>query len=55
MRDAATYRNLAEKFRKLAEQASDEGTAAHLRDLAAEYEEQAKLIEPDAEPPMPQA
>ena len=36
-----TFQRLAGKFRKLAEQASDETTADHLRALAAEYEEQA--------------
>jgi len=36
-----TFQRLASKFRKLAEQASDEATADHLRALAAEYEEQA--------------
>ena len=33
-----TFQRLASKFRKLAEHASDEATADHLRALAAEYE-----------------
>jgi hypothetical protein len=53
MRDATLLRNLAEKFRRLAEHASDEATAGHLRSLAGEYEEEARRLEPDAGPPMP--
>ena len=53
MREAETFRNLGTKFRRLAEQASDEETVSHLLALADEYEAQARRIE--AAPGMPQA
>ena len=53
MRDAKLLRNLAGKFRRLAEQASDEATAAQLRSLAGEYAQEARRLEPDVEPPLP--
>jgi hypothetical protein len=53
MRDPTLLRNLAGKFRRLAEHASDEATVANLRSLAGEYEEEARRLEPDAGPPMP--
>jgi hypothetical protein len=51
MRDAATLRRLAASFHMLAQTADDQ-TAARLRELADEYEEQAAQLNDD-EPTMP--
>lgn len=53
MREAATLRSLAENLLRLAEQASDEATAANLRSLAGEYRDEADRLEPQARPPIP--
>ena len=50
MRDAATYRDKAAQFRKMAEEA-DELTAAELLALAADYEALALRLE--LQPGMP--
>ena len=49
MRDASTLRSLAENFRKLAESA-DDMTAGNLRQIADEYDEQARQL--DDQPPL---
>lgn len=51
---AASCREKAVQLRRMAEGA-DEHTAATLVVMAQEYEEEARRIEPDAEPPMPAA
>lgn len=50
MRDAATYRDKAAQFRKMASEA-DEESAAALRQLADEYEWLALRIEPELKVP----
>ena len=49
------FRAQAAKCRDLASRTHDEGTAANLRMLATDYEEEARKLEagPDAEPPIP--
>lgn len=49
MWDAATLTNLASNFRKLAELA-DAQTAAHLREMADEYEELAAQLRVEIQP-----
>jgi len=50
MRDAAYYRAEAAKYREMAKD-SDESTAAALRRLADDFEQEANRLEPPAEPP----
>ena len=52
MSDAASLRAKAAKCRQLAESA-DERTAATLALLADDYEAEARELEPEARPPMP--
>ena len=54
MPTATYYREKAVLFRELAETA-DKETAATLIMLAEEYDALAKVLEPDAKPPMPTA
>ena len=49
---AASCLEKAVQFRRMAE-AADEHTAATLIAMAEEYEEEARRLEPDAEPPLP--
>ena len=51
-RDAAYYREKAARFREMAKEA-DARSCASLIQLAEEYEDLARRLEPDAEPPMP--
>ena len=52
MHSVAYYRENAARFRELAADA-DEWTAAALIKLAQDYEAEARVLEPEAEPPMP--
>ena len=54
MRDAASFRSLAENLRKLAESA-DDMTAANLRAIADEYDEEARRMDVEGPAvPMPE-
>jgi hypothetical protein len=53
MSDALSLRDKAARCRRLAETA-DELTAETLRRLADDYEAEARAMEPEAKPPMPQ-
>jgi len=50
--DAASCREKAAQFRRMAESA-DERSAATLIRMAEDYEAEARRLEPDAEPPLP--
>ena len=51
---AASCREKAVQLRRMAKGA-DEHTAATLAGMAQEYEDEARRIEPEAEPPLPAA
>ena len=51
-RTSAYYREKAARFREMAKE-SDAATAASLLELAADFEAEARRLDPGAEPPIP--